>query len=71
MRHADAFAERLQSEGGSRRSKIERGYQVLYARAPTPTEIRLGEAFLESEQPNVWSQYAQTLLISNEMFMVD
>lgn len=71
VRHADAFAERLQSEGGSRRSKIERGYQVLYARAPTPTEIRLGEAFLESEQPNVWSQYAQTLLISNEMFMVD
>ncbi|MGI9471780.1 MAG: PSD1 and planctomycete cytochrome C domain-containing protein [Rubripirellula sp.] len=68
---ADTLAARLNQHGGSHRSRIEQAYRLLFSRFPTRGEIELGEAFLESNQPDVWSQYAQTLLISNEMFMVD
>ena len=34
-------------------------------------DLELGEAFVSQEVPDVWSQYAQALLISNEMFIVD
>jgi hypothetical protein len=68
---ADALAERLANHGGSHRSRIELAYQLLMARLPTKHELELGEAFVDSGEAEMWSQYAQTLLISNEMFMVD
>jgi hypothetical protein len=68
---ADALAQRLAQHGGSHRSRIEYGYQLLFGRSPSPQELELGESYVESGEAEMWSQYAQTLLISNEMFMVD
>jgi hypothetical protein len=71
VRQADALAERLEHHGGSPQSRIEHAYRWLLARSPTPRELEWGETFIDSGQADVWSQYAQALLISNEMFMVD
>lgn len=71
VEQADALAERLADHGGSHHSKIDYAYQLLLSRQPTSSELELGEAFVASGTPEVWSQYAQALLISNEMFMVD
>ncbi|MFK8114797.1 MAG: PSD1 and planctomycete cytochrome C domain-containing protein [Rubripirellula sp.] len=71
VHQADALADRVKSYGGSHRSKIEYAYQLLYARLPSALELELGEAFVEGAEDNDWSEYAQALLISNEMFMVD
>jgi hypothetical protein len=68
---ADSLSERLTQYGGSYRSRIELAYRSLYGRLPNEQEFQWGEAFVESGDPDIWSQYAQTLLISNEMFMVD
>lgn len=68
---ADALAQRLEQHGGSYQSRIEYAYQLLWSRKPSTQELELGEAFVSQDTPDVWSQYAQTLLISNEMFMVD
>ena len=68
---ADALAERLANHGGSHRSRIELAYQLLMARMPTQLELDLGEEFVAGGESEMWSQYAQALLISNEMFMVD
>jgi hypothetical protein len=69
--HADALAERLKQHGGSHRSQIEHAYHLLFARSPTRHEIALAESFVDGGDPEAWKEYAQTLLISNEMFMVD
>jgi len=76
---ANALATRLKLHGGSNRSKIEHAYKLLFAREPNDTEVSLAENFLEQGSTNgdiqkhsdAWPQYAQALLISNEMFMVD
>ncbi|MDE0863545.1 MAG: PSD1 and planctomycete cytochrome C domain-containing protein [Rubripirellula sp.] len=68
---ADALATRLTQHGGSNRSKIEWAYKLLFSREPNPTEISLAEKFVAQEDADIWTQYAQALLISNEMFMVD
>jgi hypothetical protein len=78
---ADTLATRLKNYGGSTRSKIERAYKLLFSRDPSEVEISLAKEFLEHTNVDVssrrndnaaaWPQYAQALLISNEMFMVD
>lgn len=68
---ADAVAERMDQYGGSYRSRIELAYRTLYGRMPSEQEYQWGESFVDSDEADIWSQYAQTLLISNEMFMVD
>ncbi len=71
VRNSEALATRVDHFGGSRRSRIEWAYKLLFARAPTPPEYALGESFLNTGDADAWSHYAHTLLISNEMFMVD
>jgi hypothetical protein len=71
VRQSEAVAQRLESHGGSRRSRIEYAYRVLFGRQPTEAECLWGESFLEGSGAERWEQYAQTLLISNEMFMID
>ncbi len=71
VKNSEFLARRLADHGGSHRSRIERAYQLLFSRLPTETERSLGESFLESGDDTLWSQYTQTLLISNEMFMID
>ncbi|MEM1069822.1 MAG: PSD1 and planctomycete cytochrome C domain-containing protein [Planctomycetota bacterium] len=71
VHQADSLASRLKTYGGSYRSRIEFAYRLLYGRMPTEREMQLGESFVASGEATAWSQYAQTLLISNEMFLVD
>lgn len=71
VRQADALADRLRRHGGSQQARIEHAYELLWGRKPDAEEVALGEAFVSQDVPEVWSQYAQALLISNEMFMVD
>jgi hypothetical protein len=71
VRQSEALAQRLESHGGSRRSRIEYAYTVLFGRQPTESECLWGESFLADAGAERWEQYAQTLLISNEMFMID
>ncbi len=72
INQADELAKRLQSVDGSHEARIEHAYQLLWLRDPTAQEVALGEAFVSSgDSESVWPQYAQALLISNEMFMVD
>ncbi len=76
---AKTLANQLKQHGGSTRSKIEHAYQLLFSRGADELEISLAEQFLSQEKTNkdiqenhdAWPQYAQALLISNEMFMVD
>ena len=71
VRQSEALAERLESHGGSRRSRIEHAYTLLFARPPTEAESQWGESFLETAGEESWAEYTQALLISNEMFMID
>ena len=52
--------------------RIRLAYRLLYARDPSPTEIKLGLAFL-TDSPNdaAWTQYAHVLLASNEFLFVN
>ncbi len=71
VHQSEALAQRLESHGGSRLSRIEHAYALLFGRPPTEAESRWGESFLESADKEPWAEYAQALLISNEMFMID
>ncbi|MBT4694709.1 MAG: DUF1553 domain-containing protein [Planctomycetaceae bacterium] len=48
--------------------KIGQLYNLAFGRTPTPEEIQLGTVFL---QANSWTDYAQVLLISNELWFID
>jgi hypothetical protein len=53
---------------------VERIYQLLFAREPDRTEMKLALEFLHrpaSVEMSRWEQYAQMLLASNEMLYVD
>jgi hypothetical protein len=52
-------------------SRIEFAYETLYARKPTLAEIAIAEHFLADASSDQWQQYAHSLLINNEMLMVD
>ena len=76
VKQSDAMAKRLAEQTGSRRSKIEAAYQMLYARMPSKEEIQWGESFIDAgddvaKNQAAWIQYVQALLISNEMFVID
>ncbi len=75
---AKALAARLQREATDDAARIERAYQLLYARPVTEQERALGLAFLqtppadaENRQLTAWEQYAQVLLSSNELMHVN
>ena len=67
---AKALAERLAHESADDRARIERAYQLLYARPPEPGETDLALAFLAdtaSGEPGArWQSYAQVLLSAHE-----
>ncbi len=75
---AARLAERLQAEipaadARADRRRIERAYRLLYGRAATETEVRLGLAFLTEGDDRAarWQQYAHVLLAANEMLFID
>lgn len=65
---AAALVERLDREAGSdRRGRIVQAYRSVFGRDPQAEEVELAEQFLNSDQPQVWHQWAHALLGSNEM----
>ena len=56
-------------------TRIEGAYWLLYGRAPTPGEVKLGRDYLQSDpardRETAWTQYAHVLLISNDFLYVD
>ena len=57
--------------------KIHRAYLLLFGREPSEREMQIGETFLSGGQtdqqplPELWQQYAQALLGSNEFLFID
>lgn len=73
VRMADELAGRLLADDADVDSKMDRAYQLLYARGPSESERAAGREFLESfeDGAEAWRQYAQVLLASNEFLFVD
>jgi hypothetical protein len=75
VRQADALLARLEREaGGDDATRIERAYMLLFGRSPLAAEKEIALAYVggsKSERQERWSQYAQALLASNEMLMLD
>lgn len=72
---AQALAERLKSEAVTDAARIERVYQLLYARTPSDAEKQLGLGYLRQavageERVSPWQRYAQVLLSANEFMFV-
>ncbi len=68
---AVALVKRLHAEGlTDDAARIGRAYRLLFARAPSAGQLRLGLEFLR-EGAGAWEAYAQALLASNEFFFVD
>ena len=71
---AESLANLLIAYSDHREDRIDRAYELLYARLPSKEETELGLAFVNREdlaQPEAWQLYAQTLLTANEMFYVE
>jgi hypothetical protein len=69
-----ALVRRLQEEAADDAGRIRRAHALLYGRAPTAAEERLGLAFLAEsggDRLAAWRQYAQVLLGGNEMLYVE
>ncbi len=57
--------------GKSAEEAITFVYRLLWQRPPTESERRLGLAFVQRGGSDIWKQYAQVLLSSNEFAYVD
>ena len=55
------------------RQRIERAYRLVFARLPDDDELELGLRYLATgdDSPEHWARYAQSLLASNELLIVD
>lgn len=75
VRRAKALAERLRHEAADDETRIQFAYQLLYGRAVSDAELRLGMEFVQSASPtqaelNGWQRYCQVLLSSNEFMYI-
>ena len=52
---------------------VEQTFFRLYQRSPSPRESAVAEAFVKGREtdPAVWTQYAQALLVGNELQFID
>ncbi len=71
IHHAARLADRIRSGDPTDRGRIEFAYRLLYGRPPGDEELGLAETFVADGSDERWNGLAQTLLISNEMFMLD
>jgi hypothetical protein len=70
MRQGAALAERVaREEGPDPERRIRRAYQLLFQRPPWDSELHKGLDYVAPG--NLWSQYAQALLASNEFLYGD
>jgi hypothetical protein len=75
LAQAKALAARLlAAPNESNAERVNRVYRLLFSRAPAETESQLALRFLAEDgdgEVSRWEQFAQVLLISNEMLYVD
>jgi hypothetical protein len=74
LAQAEAFVARLMTEESSTTDRIQRAYSLFMNRPATVEELKLGAAFVDeptSSSTERWIQYAQVLLASNELLMLD
>ena len=74
VRQAKALSERCQAAAETDRDRIQWACRTVYGRDATKEELVLGTEFLgenDAEYASRWDQYAQVLLASNEMLMID
>ena len=75
LRQAESLAESLVAASQDDGSRIDAAFRQVYGREPTAEERRAGSEFLascgESDDKNRWTQFAQVLLASNELLIVD
>ncbi len=68
---AKSFSQRV-AQAKDRETQIRNAYRTLYARDPDATELKMGLNYLKEDDKGARLQeYAQALLISNEMMYVD
>lgn len=75
VQRSKAFAKRLADEANTDDQRIQLAYQLLYQRAPSDAELKVGLDFLQKslvrgQELSSWDQYAQVLLSSNEFMYV-
>jgi len=72
---AEALADRMLAAAAAEADRIQLAYQTALGRQPSDQELQLGLEFLAGcQQPDQrarWTQYAQVLLASNELLIVD
>lgn len=74
VHQAEALAERCMAAADSDPKRVEWAHRTLFGRTPTLEELDLAIQFLETqdaEPARSWTQYAQVLLASNELLMID
>jgi Protein of unknown function (DUF1553) len=71
LNQSDALVKRLRTTGAGDLAMIAKSYCLLFAREPSPSEIQMATAFLETAGTDAWTLYAQALLSSNEFVYVD
>jgi len=76
VRQTEAFAARCNELPGDDGAKVRWAYRTLWGRDPNSEEAQLAAAFLgdpaDTEQhASHWEQFAQVLLASNEMLLID
>ena len=70
-RQAEALARRIEPAGGAE-ARIDQAYRILFQRAPSEEERRVGLSFLEARKDDAraWTLYAQVLLSANENLFI-
>jgi hypothetical protein len=73
LEQTQALARRLRASAADDRARIERAYELLYNRPPTPQESCIGLEFLRraTSGERGWEEYAQVLLCANEFLYID
>lgn len=67
---ARSLSQRIAEQKNSE-AQIRTAYQTLYAREPDAAELKMGRDYLRGGDAQRREEYAQALLISNEMMYVD
>lgn len=71
VHHAEKLAHSIKRVEGTDRDRITHAYHLMFAREPSEGELHLAERFVADGTDQRWDSLTQTLLISNEMFMLD
>jgi hypothetical protein len=67
-----ALAQRLEKEAPAGvEARVQRAYHLLYGRPAKERQVELAIEFLSPPSAELWKQYAQVLLGSNEFLFVD